>query len=85
MGDIRKHAKQLLEDLNAIETGDLNKKAKLEEKMKKIIRLTDEQIKSKDIKDISKILICNKEIMSVYNFFKNYPQFEDKVRTFFEV
>ena len=80
MGDIRKHAKELLEDLNTIETGDLKKKIRLQEKMKKIIGLTDEQIKSKDIKDISKILTGTNDIVNVYKYFIDYPQFEEKVR-----
>jgi hypothetical protein len=84
MEDIRKHAKQLLEDLNTIESGDLKKKIRLQEKMRKIIGLTDEQIKSKDINDISKILNGNNDILSVYKFFIDYSQFEEKVRKFFD-
>jgi len=84
MSDIRKHAKELLKDLNTIESGDLKMKVRLQEKMKKIIGLTNEQIKSKDIKDISKIMTCNNDIISVYKFFINYPDFEEKVREFFE-
>ena len=84
MSDIRKQAKNLLEDLNTIESGDLKKKVRLQEKMKKIIGLTDEQIKSKDIKDISKILTGTNDIISVYKYFIDYPQFEEKVRKFFD-
>jgi hypothetical protein len=84
MSDIRKHAKELLKDLNTIESGDLKMKVRLQEKMKKIIGLTDEQIKSKDIKDISKILTGTNDIVNVYKYFIDYPQFEEKVREFFE-
>jgi 5-bromo-4-chloroindolyl phosphate hydrolysis protein len=59
-------------------------KVRLQEKMKKIIGLTDEQIKSKDIKDIERIMTSYKDITSVYQFFINYPQFEKKAREFFE-
>ena len=79
MDDIRLTAKELFDDLEKIKSGDLKKKVKLQEQMKKIMELSDEEISSKELEDQEKKIISLANISSVYSFFIKYPEFEEKV------
>jgi uncharacterized protein (UPF0305 family) len=82
MDDIRLTAKELFDDLEKIKSGDLKKKVKLQEQMKKIMELSDEEISSKELEDQEKKIISLANISSVYSFFIKYPEFEEKVRNY---
>ena len=84
MEDIRISAKELLDELENVKSGDLDLKIKLQGKMKKIINLSDTIIFSKDLKDINMILQCYKEIVRVYSFFLKSPELKDRERFFLE-
>lgn len=84
MDDIRIIAKELLDELENIKSGDLDKKDKLQVKMKKIINLSDEIILSKDLKYINKKLYGYRDIVSVYSFFLKSPDIKDNGRYFLE-
>lgn len=86
MNDIRLLAKKLLEDLENIKSGDLDKNAKLQLKMKKIINLSDEIFLSEDLKDLKIHLQCQKDIINVFSFFLKSPddKIKNKGRYFFE-
>jgi hypothetical protein len=82
MDDIRIIAKELLDELENIKSGDLDKKNKLQVKMKKIINLSDEIIFSEDLKDIKIHLQCQKDITNVFSFFLKSPDVKDKEKYF---
>jgi hypothetical protein len=84
MDDIRLTAKELFDDLEKIKSGDLKKKVKLQEQMKKIMELSDEEISSKELDDQEKKKISLANISSVYSFFIKYPEFEEKVRNYYQ-
>lgn len=84
MDDIRLTAKELFDDLEKIKSGDLKKKVKLQEQMKKIMELSDEEISSKELEDQEKKIISLANISSVYSFFIKYPEFEEKVRNYYK-
>lgn len=84
MDDIRITAKELLDELENIKSGDLDQKVKLQVKMKKIINLSDEIILSEDLKDINKKLNGYRDIVSVYSFLLKSPDVKDKGRYFLE-
>lgn len=84
MDDIRITAKELFNDLEKIKSGDLKKKIRLQEQMKKIIELSDEEISSGKLKDQNRMITSIRNIFSVYKFFANYPQFEEKARNFYK-
>jgi hypothetical protein len=82
--DIKKQAEELLKDLQKIKSGDLKKKMILEKKMIKITNLSDELILSQELKNANILINSNKDIISVYSFLMKYPEFNDKVKGFFE-
>ena len=84
MDDIRLTAKELFDDLEKIKSGDLKKKVKLQEQMKKIMELSDEEISSKELDDQEKKKISLANISSVYSFFIKYPEFEEKVKNYYQ-
>jgi hypothetical protein len=84
MNDIRITAKELFDDLEKIKSGDLKKKVKLQEQMKKIMELSDEEISSKELDDQEKKKISLANISSVYSFFIKYPEFDEKVRNYYQ-
>lgn len=86
MKDLRLLAKRLLKDLENIKSGDLDKNAKLQVKMKKIINLSDEILLSEELKDIKIHLQCHRDIINVFSFFLKSPdeKIKDKGRYFFE-
>lgn len=84
MDDIRLTAKELFDDLEKIKSGDLKKKVKLQEQMKKIMELSDEEISSKELADQEKKIISLANISSVYSFFIKYPEFEEKARNYYK-
>ena len=52
--------------------------------MKKIMELSDEEISSKELDDQEKKKISLANISSVYSFFIKYPEFEEKVRNYYQ-
>lgn len=72
MNDIRLLAKKLLQDLENNKSGDLDKNAKLQLKMKKIINLSDEIISSEAYEDVKIYLNSQKDIINVFSFILNH-------------
>ena len=86
MEDLRITAKELLDELDNIKSGDIDLKIKLQGKMKKIINLSDEIFLSEDLKDLKIHLQCQKDIINVFSFFLKSPddKIKNKGRYFFE-
>lgn len=84
MDDIRVIAKELLDELENIKSGDLDSKLRLQGKMEKIITLSDETILSQDLKDLNTKINCYRDIGNVYSFFLKSPEIKDKGRYFLE-
>lgn len=84
MDDIRIIAKELLDELENMKSGDLDSKVRLQGKMKKIINLSDEIILSQDLNDLKTKINCLREIGNVHSFFLKSPELKDRERFFLE-
>ena len=84
MDDIRIIAKELLDELENIKSGDLDSKLRFQGKMKKIISLSDEMILSQDLKDLNKKINCCRDIVNLHSFFLKSPDIKEKGKYFSE-